>query len=528
MEEDELSGLLNRGREIHHPDRAGELCVRQDEGDGFAVPATIPTSQRSSSVGRRGEPTRPERRIVFVDLDNTLFDYTGARQTAATRALEQMTCLDVSISEALSIYNAIVERWQLFQALGFQNFRRQWNDDDIYLLVATLSSVQPRGAWPNALADLEALQSPESLGNRLNTQGMERVEGLVGHLASQEAAAALAAALFRARADPEVQQSTERARVEFDKATERLQPMKGAPDFLQRVTEVANAEVFIVTEGDGNIQREKVEQLGLHDLVSPHHIVVTEEFVQSREDRLALGQAIHSKEMPYMRGPGAAPDLTNQHKSDFEMKLLKYFRSLLEKFRHKEDGWFYARALHSVATLKPGSRVTRLSFTNVSPDAWARCQPIKLAVVGDRWSTDLRPPISILGPSQVRTIRLLFGKYSREKARNPRPDHTVRSLAEATDILLKASSWLKKDPVERPPLLGERIDAANVPYVIAGLSGRLPAVVRLMAGAILDDHRVPSECVDRARSWSEGPIYEWREHPELRSIVQEIVSNATS
>ena len=74
-------------------------------------------------------------------------------------------------------------------------------------------------------------------------------------------------------------------------------------------------------------------------------------------------------------------------------------------------------------------------------------EPIKLAVVGDRYDKDIAPLIELFGDNVI-TIRVLYGKYRKEysdkeleKKKLPKPTVTVNTLTEAKNLLIKKSTW---------------------------------------------------------------------------------------
>ena len=81
-------------------------------------------------------------------------------------------------------------------------------------------------------------------------------------------------------------------------------------------------------------------------------------------------------------------------------------------------------------------------------------EPIKLAMVGDRYDKDIAPLIELFGDNVI-TIRLLYGKYKNEysdeeleKKKLPKPTVTVNTLTEAKNILIKKSTWAHVNKID--------------------------------------------------------------------------------
>jgi len=78
-----------------------------------------------------------ESKIVFFDLDNTLFDNLKIRHDAIVPALKRLD-LKRSIKELLEKYEQIVDLSDTLEFIGLTNFKHIWNRSELYAILAIL------------------------------------------------------------------------------------------------------------------------------------------------------------------------------------------------------------------------------------------------------------------------------------------------------------------------------------------------------------------------------------------------------
>ena len=93
---------------------------------------------------------------------------------------------------------------------------------------------------------------------------------------------------------------------------------------------------------------------------------------------------------------------------------------------------------------------------------------IKFAMVGDRLEKDIVPPTTLLGTTQLLTIRLLSGKYHEEKGPFE-STYVARTLAQTKLILLTNKAWHDEDSgrircADDPPAFSWDVDMRQRDY----------------------------------------------------------------
>lgn len=431
---------------------------------------------RLQQAGRLAELPRPaEERVVLFDLDLTLFDYTEAREIGAAAALKELS-LSIPLQDALDIYRRIVDRWVAIERLGFLNLRRSWNAEIIYYLTHLFAS-------------------------RIFSDKTEEVFDLLARMEKTDDDKATTLQLFESldlgqefwetlksvQGDVRLQQNVRRACIQFERATERLEPFEDTRDVLSTLSALEGYHVYIATEGDLSIQWEKIEKLGLQDLISPANLIVTEGLAAPPILFNALGQAKRRLRESHL-SRSETPEYL-----ELEVETIRFFQELFRLFRHKKDGHFYGHALHvAVSDLMGGP--TGDKFANVSPEAWDNLRPIKLATVGDRYTNDIFPLVKLFGEDRILSIRMLYGKYRNEEETSdssPPPDFSINRLVSARNILLQDNCWAEKNPINRPHHFGVEIDDSRLAHVLIGLT--MTSSISSISEALLEDRGLSAE-----------------------------------
>ncbi len=465
----EGSTILDRLADVYHaahaPDAADRLADFVQQPDDLLTSAAIDRLRHAG--GPAGVCAPPGERIIFLDLDLTLFDYTTARVKGAWHALRELP-LDVPLQDAITIYQRIIDHWAAFQLLGFPNLRRVWNTDTIYYLVCLLTSDAFRDqldAFFALLPGIEAAADDESaawehiVGSEIGTTFPERFQLL--------------------QADVRLRQDVRRAYLEFELATDRIEPFDDARDLLTTLSGPGGCHVFVVTEGDPGVQWEKIEKLGLDDLVGPSNLIVTDGLARQPALLSALRQAERHARAQLSTGSDA-------ERPHLEIEALRYLRGLLNRFRYKQDGHFFRHAVH-VAVGSITGPPDEPGFANVPGPTWDTLPPVRLATVGDRYPNDIQPLIDLFGADGMLSIHMQYGKYRDKQPAPgaPGPDFVVTRLSAARNILLRESNWASKQPITRPTHFGSAPDDTGKLHALVGLA--IPGPVHSICQALLED-----------------------------------------
>lgn len=407
--------------------------------------------QRITTQNKR-QILNPEKRIIFVDLDLTLFDYTLAREKAAKIALQELA-LDVSLDLAFKFYIRIVENWHSFILLGLPDLRRSWNNEIIYFLTIFFTSNKNAGLSADLLNLLEILER------------FENIEDAKDILCENHNLCQL---FFNdlevLKSNKSINNDVQGAVDKFEKATTKLEPFKDARDLLITLKKQKDYYVFIVSEGDVDIQWGKIIKLGLQDIIESTNFIVT--------DGLANPSSLLSIINKYEKNllDQLSMDLPN---SILMLKLdsLYFLKNQFTNFVNKKDRFFFAQALH-IAIQVISNNFDKNDFSNISDENWKKFHPIKLATLGDRYSNDILPLLQLFDPNHLLSIHMKFGKYSRDKLRidDPIPDFAVKKLSSAKKILIKESNWKKKYPINRPNQFPQINNISNRVFILLGLS----------------------------------------------------------
>jgi len=470
---------------------------------------------------------------VFVDLDLTLFDSTRARERAALAALETLFEGDRSPDEALELYSAVVERWQVFRLLGFPNLRHVWNVPALYLLVAALHKGPFGQSGRSLLGEMDRLVA--TFNDREDCA--EAQSRSVEAFRSSRVARDLRCVLAELRTDLRLAAEIRRAVEAFDRAMQAITPFPGAEDLLSSLKSSPDVELFILSEGSSLVQWQKLENLGLSGVVDQGRFLTTEAFAFPPVHLLEIDEAIRQRLMnstvvsrgvenqePLVEGDG---NQATQAALKFRVAALRFFRSLFRRFDSKKAGHFFCAAVHFAAMAPSPEERDYVRLACNGAIHWNDLDPFKLATVGDRYSTDILPALRAQGLERVITIWRRYGKYQSEDSSqfgSPAPDYQIEDLAELANVLLDPKTWASKQPVRRPPVIGERITEHNVAYVLSGLQSGLPSIVSLLARAVLADNAVQADLVDGAAQATIGHLHEWRDYGAARALVEDVLS----
>jgi len=218
-----------------------------------------------------------ERFVVFVDLDDTLFDQTQARKKASTHAI---SALDLRIPrvEVLQLYKTVVDHWRVYELLGLPNFKLLWNSPKLYAVLITLVAIgeKRQRAFKKELKEVEEkLSYIETLGKR--TKEVLRLEHReIRAFEEKPETKAFKEALRNIENDQSVQKKIKRACEEFEMSTKQLTPFKDVKDFVDTMDRLG-IDLYVVSEGDPSVQMDKVKKLGLNRLLNNRRVIIIRE-----------------------------------------------------------------------------------------------------------------------------------------------------------------------------------------------------------------------------------------------------------
>jgi FMN phosphatase YigB (HAD superfamily) len=499
------SRLLNQLQDIYQmtsgEDSIKKLHYSLQNKDQLIISATVDRLQQVNSLMDLPRPN--EERVVFLDLDLTLFDYTTAREKGAREALKELP-LKIPISDAIDTYNRIVENWAGFESLGYLNLRRIWNDEIIYYLTYLFSSEIFKDKTDDLFNTITGLEKQEHEKNLAKTDFELSDLG-------QDFNEALALIL----ADVQLQQSVRRAYLQFERATEQLEPFKETRDILTTLSKMDGYHVFVVTEGDPSIQWEKIEKLGLQDLIHPSELIVTDDLVNQSILNILLIQTKNKLRIQQSKK-------SKIERLELEIETIRFFKDLLGLFHQKKDGHFYRHALHIALSNIYGEQ-NEDHFSNVSEREWKKKSPIKVATVGDRYTNDILPLLKLLGPENVISIHYLYGKYKDEIINNgnPIPDFTINRLVAARNILMQDRYWSKKGSVERPRHFGKEMNENDLFYALIGLT--MPNPISSIAQTLFEDQGINGIYIEDLRKHALNELIIMKSSIPLRTRLERIL-----
>lgn len=337
------------------------------------------------------------RRLAFLDLDLTLFDYTTVRREATALALEAMGIADIA-NAAEFIDAFLVPNGDILTELELPNFRRAWKAPELFALVYAIAQ---DGALQEHLARIvPALEDDRSFAGRLRRrqlvlQEAERtgIHDLAGRVRTILGVKSLV---------------IKNALDVFDEYLwSHVDELPGAGALLDTL-EGRGFESYVVSEGDEQIQLGKIELLTSGTRLMGNFITGA----CCRSDEL-LAQlwtvGVETGDAEVRAAAGALYDAV----LPYSMKTSTFFRKLLQTLLlpveaqadfFREFGWLSAEQIAA------------------APD-------VSLLVIGDRYDKDLLPAFDAFG--NAAGIRVRFGKYSAQYERpRPAPLATVSTLRE--------------------------------------------------------------------------------------------------
>ena len=255
------------------------------------------TSRRAEACNRRRDLN--DKRVVFVDLDDTLFDEAKARKKASTRAISSLG-LRIPLKEALQLHKIMVGHWEVCELMGLPNFKLLWNSPKLYEVLIALVAIgeKTQRAFEKKLEKVdERLSHIETLGKssreilRLKQREIEAFEEKPETRAFREG-------LRNIENDKSVQTKIKRACEEFELSTRHLTLFNGVRDFLDTMDN-SGIDLYVISEGDPLVQMDKVKKLGLDELLNNGRVIVVRE--KSKNSFLQIIRSIQANSNDSLR-----------------------------------------------------------------------------------------------------------------------------------------------------------------------------------------------------------------------------------
>ncbi len=378
---------------------------------------------------------------IAFDLDNTLLDPSGERYESVTSDFLARGDLGLDV-ESLRVAYDRVRRWgPILARLGLANSLHDRGHVDglaaMALLFATndvfLSSngdaVARRDAYTSTLDELDEVAKATRRGSPQNRLEAERT---LRSALSSDVAIELRAAILNA--------SESRALREWSRiydAIEDAHPVDDVCQMLQSLTD-RGASCLVITQGQTKFQRQKIERLGIAELLSGCTLIT-----QSAR-RIPGHGTLDTRIDELLAGDETSGELGN----------LWTYRCLLDVWGSKSPS-FYARCVHALQGCE-GHVEKRLADLVVVPRKdWAR-NPPRLVMIGDRYEKDIRPLIDLVGGGAATTVHLTAGKYNEGFSANDlpedvRPTRSFDSMPAVRGFLEQELSRASAPVIETPP-----------------------------------------------------------------------------
>lgn len=428
-------------------------------------------------------------KIVFLDLDNTLFDNQGMREKAASQALKCLD-LDVPSAEKLDCYKSAYNVSDALMTIGVKDAKRLWHPPIFFAAMMILFSRDRK--WLSTM-NLTRKRQEQFIQKLQKIQ--KAIKGLLTE-AHFEKRDMLHRELVETRLSPEIHEFLralnkvaieERYNLTADEFKKVLlcvlRPQEEVREFLEAI-ENAGIHFYIVSEGDADHQKEKLKYVGLHENFKDR-VLTTESAGKPRgvkqiEERLKLIEQEGQRD-------------TVSLDSNLEWHMLLYFTTLLERFRDKTESRFYARIVHAV--LKNGNNPEKSldDFAYVDFKSWRVRDSARLAMIGDRYEKDVLPLIKLWGRKNVITVRLKFGRYERcfPESRikvDRRPTATFTHFGEIERYLLDEAAWKRVDPLPWIGHFGIPLHKGNESFIEWALKSDIPLLCK-MATILIDERQ---------------------------------------
>jgi FMN phosphatase YigB (HAD superfamily) len=417
--------------------------------------------------------------IVAFDIDNTLADPTGeAYRRTVTRAVSAMA-LGLDDEQAFALFEAARAHGHALERLGFSN------------------PIHERG-HPHGLATLCLMFCAD--GTTLKQLGIHQDDQPTYRAVMRRIAEVhrfTRHGPFAARLKVEVSlRRALRDRPEIERLRHEIERVAGH-DLLRQWTDVyrraelaqpvddsnpmitalrsTGATPVIISEGRKEIQQAKLDRLGLSSFFEGR-VLITENSAAVPGIR-ALDDAIS-------RLIDAASEREWRSGED-ELPFLWHYRCLMDAWAAKTP-WFYGRCLHALRSDRDNAEASLCRPAFVPAQRWVE-DPLRFVMVGDRYDSDVKPLVDLLGPECGLRIRLGMGKYAhlhpeQNLPADQRPDKTFTDWDSLANFLTDDLRVEDVKPITTAPDIAPR-DEVRSDRIKRGLESPLEAV-RLVATSL--------------------------------------------
>lgn len=386
------------------------------------------TVSSSLSLARvKGQKRTRPIPIVMLDLDGTLFDYTGLRIKATAAVLEGMVRDPTAVStDLVDVLRPPLT--DVLAALGFADLRRQWDSPDVLVFGHLLEQPSIREILLSLLKAADLNDKAELDATFAEKLAVYRYSE---NLRSSTATGELLGAIAKARS--RFESSLEKRALEFRRfITENAKLVPGATELFSKLR-AANAEIYVVSEGDSSVQTFKFGSLGLPSLIE--ECIVTD--VTCGAAPIAAELFDDFKDAAHV--PAGVERLFDQL-SSYSVKSKAFYSKLIHVLVEQNGD------------LQDGLKSPRF----LTKEEWQVTQPHFIVMVGDRYRKDLEPLLQ-LGPAGIEGYRVLSSRYSREDpldeiliSGKPSPTGVFPDLRSVTPTLIAAIQKEDESMLHRP------------------------------------------------------------------------------
>jgi len=367
-------------------------------------------------------------KLAFLDLDLTLFDYSAAREGATMVALQAMGFVR-NLAPAIDMMNSLLVPYgDSLVDLGLPNLRREWKAPELFAILAALGRPDHTESKANILEKfLEEIATAPSLDPSISPSFRRRRENL--RLLREAATVTQMDVLIR-----EINHiiESDKQRQQIDAAVSafnaylntEVSPNEGVFELFEGL-KAQGFEVFIVSEGDEQIQKEKISILNLAGYIDGAYI--SSSCCQS--ERLISWLWKNSASL------------------EEKCRLIRAIEVLYDEalqFANKTSS-FFRKVLHTVLLPRSSRRQFYCKFQWLREIDCLEQGAIHVLLFGDRYEKDLYPGLQAF--KRAITIRLLSGKYGRTyqssfliRSGLPIPGATVSSVSEAAAYIKNLGS----------------------------------------------------------------------------------------
>lgn len=419
-----------------------------------------------------------ERTVVAFDLDNTLL-YLGAGTYERT-VRTFLTQHDVGLGEQQSFiaYEVLRARGDALARLGLHNPLHYRGHPEVlaafclahctsHSLLKTLQ-IFPE-SQPRRRRTIERLSELHKRTNTGTEEDRLQAEQHLRKFSSKDIDAQELRAEVRRVAELPLLQEWADTYAQIEQATEPAIDVRGA---LEALTS-EDRRLVVISHGFAQVQTEKLTQRGIAELFFKG-ILVTE----TAAEIPGAGALAARIDDAFEALAGASPDA--------ELRRLWYYHCLIDLWASKTP-WFYARCLHALQSdLENPERALRV-LDLVGPERW-RARPLRFVMIGDRYDTDVRPLLDLLGPAAGFKVRLRQGKYANQHPedkviRAERPDRTCTDWNALSGFLRHELGTEHVPPIASPPDIFPRGEV-DKDLLAWGRASELEAIRHVAAAAV--------------------------------------------